>query len=162
MFFGDYPTQTAPVGWPGGRILNSTEGPGRLRTVAVSNPGAGADWSLTVPTNGQWRISSLNAQLAIANAGVARIVRIQILGAGGQLVWQSAAQQTGAINTTVQVSAAPGQVTTVVDTTTLNIAIPGLTLMNGTHVIRTSTSNINAGDQWSNIAVQVEEWLQVG
>jgi hypothetical protein len=161
ILVSDYVTINAPIGWPASRVLYPTEGPGNLREVTVANPAAGADWSLTVPSLTRWRIQNFNAQLVIANAGVARIIRAQLKTGAGVVMHQAAAQQTGAVNTTVQVSGSSGQITSVVDTTTLNLPLPGQVVVASGEILAVSTSNINAGDQWSNIRVLVEEWLDV-
>jgi hypothetical protein len=146
--------------WPQTGSMYPVDGDGWLHSVNQANPGAGADFLITVPTVTRWRIRSLNAQLITANAGVARIVRLQIKDASGNLVWQAAAQGSVAINTTVQVSAAPGQSVSGSDTTTITIPMAGDVKLPQGFTIGTSTLNINGTDQYSNIWAEVEEWLE--
>jgi hypothetical protein len=166
LLLADYVTATHMVGWPAGRVVFPTEGPGRIANPVVTTPGAGVDWAFTMPVGMRFRIQSVNAQLVIANAGAARIIRVQIVGQTGVLVWQSAAQQTGAINTTVQVSMSSNQVSSVVDTTTLNLVLPAPCILQGVDaardILRVSTTNINGADQWSAISIEAEEWIDNG
>jgi len=159
VLFADYVSSLSPTGWPAGRTIYPTEGPGNLRTAVVGSPGAGSDWQITVPSGVRWRVQSLNAQLAIVNSGTPRVVRLKVADVATHLLWQAAAQQAGAVNTTVQLSACSGQVTSTIDTTTLNVCLPSPLMMATGATLTSSTINIVGSDQWSNIALQVEEWL---
>lgn len=161
ILLSDYVTQAAPVGWPVGRVVFPTEGPGNLRTVSVTNPAAGADWTTFVPSGARWRVQSWNAQLVIANAGVARIIRSIVQDTVPNIVWQGSPSQTGAINTTVQVSASSGNFTAAGDPGTITLALPSPCMVPSAGAVRVSTSNINAADQWSLIRMQVEEWADL-
>ena len=162
VLFADYVQGSGPVGWPGGRVVYSTENSGALVDSTLGNPAAGADWTFTFATLTRARVQNVNAQLVIANAGVARIIRVQVKDGGGNILWQSAAQQTGAINTTVQVSMAGNNVTTTSDPTTLNIGLPSPLIVAGGWTLGTSTVGINAADQWSNIRVTQEQYVDAG
>jgi hypothetical protein len=159
--FADYVTAQHPAGFPNGRFVYPTEGPGRLREITVGNPAAGADWSIPIGPSAQrrWRVQSLNAQLLTSAVVANRIPRLQLLDDAGNLVWQSAPSQVIVASTTAQVSAGQGQATATTDTTTVNVVLPGSTFMAGSAAIRSSTLNIQAADQWSNIFMEVEEWI---
>lgn len=162
ILFADYATARQGPAWPQGRILFPTEGPGNILTPVVGNPAAGADLSFSVPTNQRWRLASFAALYTIANAGVARIIRVLLKNAAGAVVWQASAQQSGAVNTAPVVSAAPGQFTSVVDTTSINLPLPAPCLLGPGYTVATSTLNINATDQYSTINVSLESWEDLG
>ena len=161
MLLADYVTQAANVGWPLARVLYPTEGPGNIRTVSITNPAAGADWTAFVPSNARWRVQNWNAQLAIANAGTPRIIRSIVQDTLVNIYWEGQPNQAAAINTTVQVSAASGQFTSAVDTALINLALPSPCFVPSAGAVRVLTTNINAGDQWSAIRLEVEEWIDL-
>ncbi len=157
--FADYVTAAQPVGWPGGRQVYPTEGAGAIVNTNPANPAAGADFTITMPTNGRVRVSTLNAQLVTSATVINRIVRVQIKNGLGNLVYQAPPQQVIPASTTAQVTFAPGQITSVVDVTTVNVPLPGPVVLGGGFTLGTSTTNLQIGDQWSNISLSSEQWL---
>lgn len=158
MLLADYCTSTAAVGWPNARVLYPTEGPGNLRSITVANPAAGADWSLLQGVNRRWRVQSWAAQLVTSATAGNRIVRARVLDPGGSIIWQAAAQQTLAPSLTAVVSATTGQVTSTIDTLSLNVPLPGALFLSNQCTLSVNTTALSATDQWSAIRVYVEEW----
>jgi hypothetical protein len=166
LLLADYVTATSMVGWPSGRIVFPTEGPGRMANPVVTTPGAGVDWSFQMPAGMRFRIQSVNAQL-LTSAGVAnRIPRVQIVGQTGTVVWQAPPSSVIAASTTAQVSMSSGQVTSTTDPQTVNITLPSPCILQGVDaardILRVSTTNIQVGDQWSAISIEAEEWIDNG
>src|SRR5271157_221803 len=159
VLFADYPTPYAPIGWPDGRVLYPTEGPGNIVEVVIGNPSAGMDWVYLFNAQTRARISSVGAKLATSATASNRIPRIQILSTASTIVWSAAVQQAQAASLTGQFSAGPAQVQSVVDTTTLVASLPSPCILAPGETLRVSTLNIQAGDQWSNIVIVAEEWL---
>src|SRR5271157_90653 len=157
--FADYPTAYAPVGWPGGRVSYPTEGPGAIVEILVGNPAAGADWTYSFNGQTRARIQSVGARLVTSATAGNRMARIQIVSSGGTIVWSAPPQQVLAASLTAQFSAAPAQVTSVVDTLTLVSPLPSPAILAPNETLRVSTLNIQAGDQWSNIVIVAEQWL---
>lgn len=160
--FSDYTTQNHVIGWPGGRTVYSTEGPGQLAISTVGNPAAGADWTLTVPLNFRDRIQSFNAQLVTSATVANRIVRVQNISGLGGIIWQSAAQQAIPASTTAQVSGSSTNVPSITDPTTVNLALPSPDFLRSGDKLAVSTVGLQAGDQWSNITVELEQWVDSG
>ncbi len=162
MLIADYVTVSAPIGWPGGRQLFPTDGPGNLRTVTVTAPAAGSDWNTSVPTSTRWRISSFTARLATSAAVANRIVRVQLRDAGsGQNYFQSPPSQVIPASTTAFVSVAPGQITSTTDVFTVNVGLPATTYLPSGDSIFISTLSLQAADQWGLITLLVEEWVDL-
>jgi hypothetical protein len=156
-----YTSNPATLIWPGSGTIYPTDGAGWLHSVQQGNPGAGAEFLITVPVNARWRLRALNAQLVIANSGIARTNMLQIKDASGNVLYVASAGQNSAINTTVQVSAAPGANITTQFSTIINVPLPGdVTLPQG-FTIGSLTQQIGAGDQYQNIWAEVEEWIEL-
>jgi hypothetical protein len=136
-----------------GRIL-----PGVRRLVNVPSPASGADFTQVVPGGVMWRVSSAQA-FYLASATVAsRNIGVS-LSVNGSTVWLS--RNTSALTASQQA--------------TMNFA-SGLPLFlgggNGSDiliplpqavippggVIASSTNQLQAGDQWSGIAMWIEEY----
>jgi hypothetical protein len=164
VLFADYVTGDGPTGWPGGRIVGPTEGPGRIYQISVGNPAAGADWTTQFSAFARDRIICANAQLLTSAAAGNRLPRAQIVDGSGNLVFQGSPTQAIVASTTAQVSFYPDPLASVVDVTTVAVALPGQDTIGAANaatgaIFRTNTLGILAGDQWSNIHILVEEWL---
>lgn len=154
-----YVTDRAWRAFPGALLEDSISGPGVIRSVAGSDPAAGAEISETVPTNARWRLISLQAAL-VTDATAANRIPVLIvddgtneLARGGHGIAQAASLT---INHTFGVFGAALQVTT---TNFLGMAPAGIVLMGG-HRIRTSTAALQAGDNWGAPRLFVEEWIE--
>lgn len=164
LLFADYVTVNSPIGWPGARTLYPTDGSGNIKEYTVANPAAGADWTVQFGPTARERIISANAQLLTSAAVANRIVRAQLLDGAGNLVYQGPPNQVIAAGVTAQVSISPATNQATTDTTSVGIPLPPgphLTNQTGASVasLKTVTLNLQAGDQWSNIRVLVEEWV---
>ena len=157
--FSDYVTNTNPAGWPGGRILNSTEGPGFKHSLQVANPGAGADWTFTAGTRQRLRVETLNAVFTAAVAVSNRQVQL-ILDDGANVLAVFPAAVNIVASTTANVTATSGSVATSIITTDVTIPIPQPLIMEPGWRLRVSTVGIQPADQWSAIWLNVEEWIE--
>jgi hypothetical protein len=161
----DYIANQSPTGWPYGRLVSPPEGPGRLRTVNVANPAAGADWSVTVQANCRWRIASLLATFT-ASATVANrvpIIRLRDVTNAvdlGRFVAPTAITAGLAFFMT----AAPGIVNQITSGNDIAIPLPQPIIMSGQLPVNglfVSTAGIQVGDQWSSINLTIEEWFDI-
>jgi len=159
VLISDYVTQAGPIGWPFGRIIKPTDVPGSVRVVTVANPLAGADFSIQPSPFTRWQILYLNAQLLTAVAVANRQVTLQIQDAGSVPCFIGQAQANQVATTTVQYSAASGQINTVLIPTDQSIPLPQPALLNVSQFLKSVTTNIQAADQWSNIRIVVMEWM---
>lgn len=77
MLMADYVTTAMAPAHPNGRVLAPSEGPGNLYSLRAAHVPAGAQWSITVPTNARWRLNSVQALLqtsAVVNNRVVRLI----------------------------------------------------------------------------------------
>jgi hypothetical protein len=162
MLMADYVTTASAPGFPNGRILTPTETTGWVHTVTVGNPAAGADWSAVVPTNTRWRVISFFAQFQTSATVATRAVSLAVTG-GGQFVFVGSAIATQLASLINDYSGAQLTPYTPGLATILTLPIPPnlylSQLSGGTNSVASQTNNLQAGDQWSNINVLVEEWL---
>ena len=158
--FADYVTLNKNLSYPGGRALNPIEAPGWSHSVQVANPAAGADWTLTVLAGQRFAPKSFNAFFTESAAVANRQVNV-IIDDGVNAVWQDdvtaniVAGQAGAVSG-AQVNAAVG----VFPVELFVVMPPGIFLEPGWR-LRTSTTGIQAGDQWSAIWFAMEEWFDL-
>lgn len=158
LFISDYVDINASTSYPGSTIHHYLEGPGQLHSLQVTNPAAGADWTLTCANKQRLRIDSF-AAVFVASATVAsRNIQI-IVDDGANLMWADDTPTTVAAGATVNLTVTQTNIPTGVVASILHCVIPpALALASGWR-LRSSTQNIQVGDQWSNIFFNVEEWL---
>ena len=154
-------TQSVP-GYPNGRILSPTEGPGYLLMYAPGNPGAGNDFNIPVPTNARWRIQGLNANFITSAAVQNRTPKIVVYSSVGT-AWEGGtlAPVVASSNVFFNVGALPPW--TAGDPTQLYAPIPPNLFLaqNASQAmgLKSLTGLLQAGDSWGSIGLLVEEWL---
>jgi len=154
----DYCTQFGGIGWPGGRVLGCIEGPGWRHSLNVPNPGAGADWTLTALNSQRLAVTSFSATFVAAASAASRNITI-IVDDGANTVWQDDVTASVTISQTATVNGAQTQATAGIVATTLFVVLPPGLILSPAFRIRSSTANIQGGDQWQNIWFSVEEWI---
>lgn len=150
-------TQNGPF-WPYPRSVSGFEGPGRIITVTVANPAAGADWSTGLPIFGRWRIRAIRAVLATSAVVATRIAYLQINQTGllRLMIAPSATQLAGL---TVFYSGAPYAANVTQGTTEFEWALPTDFQVQNPVAIGTNTIALQAADQWGPITIIAEEWM---
>lgn len=128
------------------------------RAISLANPAAGAEFTITGPGKGLWRVISVAFRL-VTDATVAARVPI-LTGDDGTTVWLKTADNTSqAASLTVDygafAGAAAGSVAGVY--THFPLGDNGVILYPGWR-LRSTTSALQAGDQYSNIGFLVEEF----
>lgn len=133
---------------------------GNLRIITVAAPGAGVDWAFTQGVRVRWRILSVSAQFAADANSADRVCSFYGM-VGGVLVFSFSVQHQIVTGETVQVTWS--EITSTVG------AVPGVNLggylgsmlyVNDQIILGVTTLNIQVGDQWSNIRIRVEEWIE--
>lgn len=157
----DYVTASHTIGWPGGRYIHPSEGPGFPHSLQVANPAAGADWILNVPVQTRLTVRSFTAILTTSAAVANRNVEL-IVDDGANVYWRTSAPASVAATTVQQISGNTTNNPTGVITTDFSLLlVPNLTLTGGQR-LRVLTTNLQAADQWSAIFLGVEEWIDLG
>lgn len=156
--FEDYVTDQQSAGWPGGRQLNVIEGPGWRHSINVANPAAGTDWAFTA--GGQQRVSvlSFTAQFTASAAAANRQIQV-IIDDGANTVWQTSVLVNVTAGQVAVVSGAQSNAPQGIVALALTVVIPPGIILPPLWRLRTSTTGIQGGDQWSLIWLSVEEWL---
>jgi len=156
-----YVGPTAPLFAPLGLVQDFTDGAGAIRTITATVPGAGAEVSETVPTGARWELLSLAARF-VANATVANRFFSLTLDDGSANPWFRSGQ--------IPTATTAGQTVFLDWSEGMNSLVTQQGFQNGLPVgnklaagyrIKTSTSGIQAGDQYDQIQYCVREWLEV-
>lgn len=158
VLFQDYSSNGNIPSWPGGRNLGPLEGPGWISSVQQANPAAGADWIMTVPAGERRRLITMNADLAVANSGAARPVEI-IVDDGANVVARMAVNVAAAINATTHVNFSNAGTPSTLIASDVYAQQPSAIYLEPGMRVRSVTTNIVAGDQWSNIWFLFERWV---
>jgi len=155
-----YVTASTDVYWPGNAAQQPLDGEGAVRSVQVTNPGAGADWSTSVPTGARWELIALVAQLVTAVAVGTREARL-VIDDGANTLFEVPAAASQAPSLTVLYSWGQGAGGPIVaDTAVIEAPIANDVYLTGGFRIRTATGVIQAADQWSLISLLVREWME--
>lgn len=156
-----YVTSTQGLGWPGSPIITSIEGPGFIRNIQGTAPGAGNTIYEAVPTGARWELLSFTA-LYLADAVVmARVPMLYADSGYGQIFFGITNQTVNAgelwaFNWSSGYGAGPwANVVYVACPIPANMPI----LVGGG--ISAVTTPFSVGDQWLQINYTVREWLEV-
>jgi len=151
----------SPVAWPYGTNQKQLADPGTARVLTVANPAAGADWTANVPTLAAWRIWSVRATLTTSATAGNRIPVLRVA-TGGTIVFEGIPNQVVAASSTAEYAGTPSPTSAGANVPHVQVAVPGVCRVNNganSVVVSTLTGNIQAADQWSNIALLIEEFL---
>ena len=133
---------------------------GRLRILTPGSPVVGTDFSITQDAHVRWAIMSLFIALTTDATVAARIPELTFhLGAVEVLRLPSVSQQTASL-TWLHSWVYKDTFTVPTGSTVRNQMLPKILLFNNQIVISTQTVAIQAGDQWSNPALIVQEWIE--
>lgn len=133
---------------------------GRILVINVPAPGIGFDWQYGMPVRTRWRVRSVQATLttsvvvadripelflAIGAEEVIRITASQLLAGGGAFIfgWMEGERALAIAGQTSRVT-----------------ALPRGYLINNQGAIGVHTVALDVGDDWTNIIIVVEEWIE--
>lgn len=134
-------------------------GGGNLLTLTSANPAAGVEWSYTVPDGEVWKIHHIDAQLVTAATVGSRRVHIRFTDLDGSII-DAFSSVDQIISETKNYSVAHfGSTPDETDSNFILINIPDGILVNGGGTIRSVTTNLAAGDNWSVATILVEKYL---
>lgn len=153
-------TASQRIGYPGSLIMNSLDGAGALRLITGTTPGAGAEISETVPTGARWQLLSFAATIATSAAAANRQPTLVIDDGATQYQLFPQAATTPASNSSRYFwTAGSGVFLAQLNGADVQGLVSPLWLLAG-HRIRTLTTLIQAGDQWSAVLYGVREWME--
>ena len=156
----DNVTAVQALGWPGGTIRSSLDGPGYPRLIIDTQPAAGADVVKLVPVGARWAMlaftSTLTTGIGVANRrahfsfdqtptayALLPMARVQIASASVDYFWAAGCPSDVAYSNTAE----------------LQSMLVGPNLLAGTS-FGTLTANLQAADQWTGVRYFVHEWLE--
>lgn len=154
-----YVTDAGTVVWPGGLNESSVEGQGLIRSITGTDPAAGVEISETVPTGARWRVKNIRYSFVTDATVGNRIVRVEF-NDGTNIFWRkrSVDQQAASVTANYNMSEVSLHVTTSTGENT-DLVPPNNRLMAG-YIIKTNTSLLQAGDNFSAPQLLVEEWIE--
>lgn len=156
----DYVTSGYEAGWPGGVTRSSTDGQGIIRTIAGTDPAAGSEIAESVPTGARWRLLSLFFRLDTSAAAVTRTPKV-FVDNGTATPHIVLVPPLGFGPSDFVESTYGGLVGMEPITFERNVVYPlPAVLMFAGWRVRTSTTNLQAGDDFGAPRLMVEEWLE--
>jgi|ERR671918_1334537 hypothetical protein len=153
-------TANTPRAWPGSPFESSLDESAALRSVAGADPGAGAEISDTVPSGARWRLHSWRASLVADGTVANRTVTLIIDDGTTELFRQDASAAQTAGQTRAYQAYNTGVAADLVGST-FRLPMPFPVLLPAGARIRTSTANLQAGDNWGAAQILVEESLEL-
>lgn len=158
ILISDYITAGTGIGWPGGRLHASIEGPGAIRIITGINPTAGSEISESVPTNARWRLIGLRLGFN-TNANVAAR-RPKLIISNGPGFAEIPVVISIPASTVAVLTWLAGGAAYAFDAATQIMPLANDMILPQETVIETETSNLQAGDDYSPPQFQVEEWIE--
>lgn len=155
----DYLIGRNSVFWPGGQHRPTVGGFGAVRAITGTDPAAGAEISETVPSSAVWRLRSIAAELVTSAAGAARVIYLEIDDGTNTLhrYYNPTTQDT---SKTRQHYWTPGNTFfTYASGQGYQYGIAPDIILHPGYRFRTSTVNLDAGDNWGPPYYQIEEWI---
>lgn len=159
--FTGYLDQFSALGWPNVDRRVPRESPGRIIVLTPTGGTPGTEWAFTISGNAALRPMAVSAILT-TNATVAnRSVEFTIEETGGGIIARLPFETAQTASLAWQYTATLGA-NHIEDTVTGSMlqALPGI-LMSTDYVIRSAVTNLQAGDDWSEILATGERWNDV-
>jgi hypothetical protein len=146
--------------FPLGGIVRPLDGPGYIRSITGTTPALGADISETVPSGARWELLAFQGALT-ASAVVANRQPWFVIDDGVNLLKRSlSTQATVASTTSTYYADNPGIAPQASTQSALWSTILPIMLAPGFR-IRTITSAIDVGDQWTSPKYLVRQWTDL-
>jgi len=154
-----YVQDTTALAYPGSELVASIRGRGVIRSITGTNPAAGVEISETVPTNARWRVISMYAQLVTSAVVAARLVNV-IIDDGTNTVFRYGTGASQAASQTVNYPFFGGGFVDATGGNPRAIPLPPDLLLMGGYRFRTTTTLLDAGDDWTAPQMLIEEWIE--
>jgi len=156
----DTVTSAHRVAWPGSPIRGPLDGPGAVRVITGSTPAAGAEISETVPTGARWELKTLWVVLVASATVATRTPQLRLDDGTTTLMQVPSVTQLVASQTAAAEFAQGMPYAAQVNALGAPSGLPVNNRLAAGHRIRTSTSNIQVGDQYGAPQYVVVEWLE--
>jgi hypothetical protein len=157
---GGYVGGSKTLSWPSMEPMSSQQGPTEVRVIVPTPPAAGAEISVTVPVPHRWRVHSIMAHL-LCSAAVATRRPVFSFSDGASIVYcRTGSNQAFAASSSSDFVISGNSILGVLENVTQQVfsaPIPTELVMGANFHFTSTTTAIQAGDQWSAIALCVED-----
>lgn len=154
-----YVTSLSGLAYPYGKLEDNTSGRGHFLAYPGGIPAAGAEVSVTVPDGQMWRIRGIKLQLTTSATVGDREVSLIIKDADQEICFVPAGDvQAASLTYKYVYNAAEPWASSKVGTTVIQNMPTDIVLLPGGE-IKTSTTNIKAGDAFNVPYIHIERWL---
>jgi len=158
--FQGYLDPSSALAWPPGKIQLPEETRGYIHLVTGADPAAGSEISETVPTNARWRLLAMTFSLTTDATAVTRRVMLAFDDGSTIYAYEKAFEAQGANLTRAYSFVAGLNHEAVTGIGKIHGHLPKNLILPQGYRIRTTTSNLQAGDNLTAPAMLVEEWLE--
>ncbi len=136
------------------------EGQGRLRIITVDDPVMGANWKYDQPESTRWWLQAV-AMIMVTDGNVAERFPVLSFKRGVDIVLEIPLQDSIDANLVKSIEWYPGAISiTGTDGDMMPGALPHRLLFNNEIQLTMRTLNMQAGDQYQQIYLWVEEWIE--
>jgi hypothetical protein len=157
--FAGYATQQFPLGFPASPVRASTEGPGEIAVASFSQPVAGAEMTMVVPSGFRWRVISLSSVLNTSAVVADRYPIFEVLFQGTGRVWRTTPAGPVTGSSSVEVTAAAGAAPSTGTPFSSQASLPIGMFLGATDRINSLTVSMDPGDQWIAGLAHIERWV---
>lgn len=159
LLLAGYITDTGAPAYPNGKIEGAQKSHGLIRLVTGTDPAAGSEISETVPTGARWRVIAIRATL-VADATVASR-QVQFIFDDGTTDFFHFTSGTGqTASQTVKYDGAKLSNAQSTGQLEVSMSIPPDLILTGGMRFKTTTANLQAGDNWGAPVILVEEYIE--
>lgn len=151
-------TAARNLGWPDGPQLSGLETAGQVRSVAGTDPAAGAEVSETVPTGAYWDLLGFRATLVTSAVAGARRVHV-VIDDGAAILLDLAAADTQAASLTRNYNAGQDGFARAAQDSEIYVPLPAAIRLAPGFRVRTTTTLLDAGDNYSAPQLLVREYI---
>lgn len=157
VLIAGYTNNSVPLCWPETAPVKPTDGPGWYHSAASSVPGAGVDITYTVPAGSRQRVVSLVATLTPSAVVANRLVNLIV--DDGANVFANIPTNVTLAASTVNTYEFADSLNFLAPFNGVSVApIPSNLILSPGFRIRTSTTGIQAADQWSAMELLIADW----
>jgi len=156
-----YVTASTDLYWPGGTTELPLDGAGAAYDVAIANPGAGAEFGVTVPAGARWELVAVSILLTTSAVVANRQPRL-VIDDGGTIVYEAASPVAITAGLAIRLSWGAGAggpiVADIATGGAVSSPIPNDLYLPRGYRIRSVTGALDVGDAYTTGAVLVREW----
>lgn len=147
-----------PLSFPPTVVQELRDGAGAMRSITGTTPGAGSEITEVVPANRQWRLFAFLFNLTTAVAVANRVPHL-ILDDGALVYYNKPVTTVQAASLTIKYACATNDRDIAVTDLVSSVNIPSPLILPAGHRIRTSTTALQAADQYTSPQYVVEEFI---